>query len=76
MGNTNSEAPTLYTDANKSGKAGYKSGNLSKVDLPLWMCPKVIFICYSHGINGVYGSSQHIYGFIICRKICVAYETL
>ena len=25
-------APTFYTDVNKSGKAGYKSENLSKVD--------------------------------------------
>ena len=44
-------AHIFYTDANKSGKAGYKSDELSKVEQSPF-CSESRIICHSYGAKG------------------------
>lgn len=47
-----SGVPTFHTDANKPGKAEYKSGNISEVFQSPCNCTKDRIVCHSHSTYG------------------------
>ena len=71
-----SGAPTFYTDANKSGKAGYKLEKISKVSLSTYNSDQkselyailIVLLAFSETIN-IVTDSQYTERFVIHLEI-------
>lgn len=64
---------TFYTDANKSEKAGYKSENLSKMELSPYNSVQKSELYAIFMVLMDFMEPQHSYWFVICRKSCFSY---